>query len=118
MSSIRPGEIEAIKNGRYQRQLVFPLCAAWDALPYVREDIDLVMLCIGGANFDSDISRCLLVQGKPGRGECTMSELVHYLIPIAKSIVDMDWMITARSVITQMLYLVDVSILNGRRRHC
>lgn len=42
-----------------------------------------------------------------------MAELVNDSISFVKSIIDVDWMIAARPVVAEMLYSLDVSVLNG-----
>lgn len=41
-----------------------------------------------------------------------MAELMHYSITFVKSIVDLNWMIAALSVVAEILYSIDVSVLD------
>lgn len=79
------------------------------------ENIDLGTIRVCGADFDGDVFWYLLVNSKPSSLKGAVAELVHYPIPLAKPIVDVNWMITTKSIVAEMLYSINISILNKRR---
>jgi len=58
-----------------------------------------VFVCICGAHFDGDIGGCLLVKSKPGGRVCAMAELVDDAVSRVKTVANLDWVVTAQSVV-------------------
>ncbi|KAG6203845.1 hypothetical protein E4U34_000500 [Claviceps purpurea] len=57
-----------INYGVYQHSVSLPDIVAQRALCYVGEDVKLELIRIRGADFDSNVFRCLLVDSKPYSG--------------------------------------------------
>lgn len=109
---MRSINLKLIKDDRNWRRLIFPHVAAHGALCHLRQNVDLAALHIYGADFDGDILPCCLVDSKPYGGESAVAELVYYTIPFVKPIVNMNWIVAAKSVVTDIFNSLNNSVLD------
>lgn len=109
MRAIRAVDVKSVEDEWYKRHF-FTLKSA-----ELSENVALCSVRVCCPDFDSNIFRGHLVDGKPSRGEGTMAELVYNPIPVVKSIINMDWMISSRTIVREMLYSLDKTVLNIAR---
>ncbi|KAG5952818.1 hypothetical protein E4U58_000625 [Claviceps cyperi] len=112
MSTTQSDHLKSIQDGGKQQLLICSPNVHYSALRDLRDNINLAVVCVRGADFDSNIFSCFLVKITPNNGERAMTEVVHHSISCVESIINVSWMVAANSVLTDILYFSDESVLN------
>lgn len=112
MGAIRSAHIKTVKNGGNQQRLIFPSIPSHRALTQLGQDICLFAIRTRGADFDSNIFLQFLVESEPYSRIRSVAELMYYSISLVQAIIDMDWMIAAGLITTDILYFINIFVLD------